>query len=56
MVDDASYGEWQAGAEAELARRSTHPKAAPPHYDLNAAYLELRYGAMDHADRARRID
>ena len=56
MVDDGSYGEWQAGAEVELARQSDHPKARQAHYDLNAAYLELRYGAMDHADRARRID
>ncbi len=56
MADDASYGEWRAQTEVELARQSTHPNAVQPHYDLSAAYLELLYGAMDHADRARTID
>ncbi len=56
MVDDASYHQWRAETEVELARQSTHPKAVQAHYDLSAAYLELLYGAMDHADRARTID
>ena len=56
MVDDASYGDWRAQAEVELALPSTAPAAVQPHYDLSAVYLELRYGAMDHADRARTID
>ena len=56
MMDDASYGEWRARTEAELARQASHPKAVEAHYDLSSAYLELRYGAMDHADRARTID
>ena len=56
MMDDASYYEWRAQTEVELARQSTHPKAVQAHYDLSAAYLELLYGAMDHADRARTID
>jgi hypothetical protein len=56
MADDASYRDWQAQAEVELAGHSTHPTAVQAHYDLSATYLELRYGAMDHADRARTVD
>jgi hypothetical protein len=56
MADDASYGDWRAQTEVELARQSNRPSAVQAHYDLSAAYLELRYGAMDHADRARAID
>jgi len=55
-MDIASNYEWRAETEVELARQSTHPKAVQAHYDLSAAYLELRYGAIDHADRARSID
>ena len=56
MADDASYGDWQAQAEVELPRQFNGPSAVQAHYDLSASYLELRYGAMDQADRARTID
>lgn len=56
MADDASYGDWRVQTEVEPARSSAHAKTVRAHYDLSAAYLELRYGAMDHADRARTID
>jgi hypothetical protein len=53
MAEDASYYQSRAETELELAQHSTHPRAVQAHYDLSAAYLELLYGAMDHADRAR---
>lgn len=53
MAEDASYFQSRAEIEVELAQQSTHPRAVQAHYDLSAAYLELLYGAMDHADRAR---
>ena len=56
MVDDASFGEWQPETEVELPRPLSGPEAVQAHYDLSAAYLELRYGAIDHAGRARKID
>lgn len=56
MVDGASFGEWRGEAPVELGQQASRPKAVQAHYDLSAAYLELRYGAIDHADRARTID
>ena len=55
-MDNASFGDWQARTDVEPDRQYSAPKPAPAHYDLSAAYLELRYGAMDHAGRARSID
>ena len=56
MVDNASYGEWRAETEVEIAPQSSCSEAVEAHYDLSAGYLELLYGAIDHADRARPID
>jgi hypothetical protein len=56
MADHGSFGEWRPQAEAEFTGRLADPIAVQAHYDLSASYLELRYGTMDHADRARTID
>jgi hypothetical protein len=56
MVDNASFGDWGAQTDVELAPQSSSHRTVQAHYDLSAAYLELLYGAMDHAGRARAID
>ena len=53
ISDDSSDFRKRAEAEGEPARRSARPKAGQAHYDLGAPYLELLWGSMDHASRAR---
>ncbi len=53
ISEDAHYYQRRAEMEVELAQQSTHPRAVQAHYDLSAAYLELVWGSMDHAERAR---